>query len=38
MNLPFNLFLAAIRRQSIDIITVTTGYKKPKKPRLSTPE
>ena len=35
MKLPFNLFLAAIRRQSIDIITVTTGYKKPKKPRLS---
>ena len=34
-KLPFNLFLAVIRSQSIDIITVTTGYKKPRKPRLS---
>jgi hypothetical protein len=34
-KLPFNLFLAVIRGQSIDIITVTTGYKKPRKPRLS---
>lgn len=37
-KLPFNVFLAVLRRQSIDIITVTTGYRKPNSPRLVIPE
>ena len=33
-KMPFNIFLSVIRDSSIDIITVTTAYRKPGKPRL----
>ena len=33
-KMPFNIFLSVIRGSSIDIITVTTAYRKPGKPRL----
>jgi hypothetical protein len=34
MKMPFNIFLSVIRDSSVDIITVTTAYRKPGKPRL----